>query len=451
MEYNTYADRLKEQLNNLISEMAKHPSMFAVSSVAFSRTKKLSFEDTVKAVINMQGGSMNKALPTLGLTCTTPGFTQRRDQLTSEAFEFLYRQFTDMLDTYKKYKGYRLFAIDGSEIAAPANPDSPSYRASGYVTKTGRLAKGCNLIHLNAMYDLANNIYQDAVITVLPTERAAAETMIKRYGKGYDAPEKGIVICDRGYSGYNLMETFNRNPLLKYIIRIPSNPGAMKATKHLPYAELDIDCTETIVTKQKDYIKGQNILLPGPSPKGKKKKRVSWLYENNTTIKFRLVRFKIKDTGDNREDYETLVTSLPRDVFPLEEMKELYHLRWGIETSFRNLKYDVGLVNLHSKKDDAIYQSIWASLIMYNFAMAIAGKAVVKQKYERKYNYRINTSDAVYVIREFYRQVMVHAPPNGKALMKRIEKNLVPIRPGRHDERKLSNKGYVYFMYRVAA
>lgn len=29
------------------------------------------------------------------------------------------------------------------------------------------------------------------------------------------------------------------------------------------------------------------------------------------------------------------------------EIKELYHARWGIETAFRELKYGIGLVNLH--------------------------------------------------------------------------------------------------------
>ncbi|WP_309146162.1 transposase [Lactobacillus helveticus] len=32
-------------------------------------------------------------------------------------------------------------------------------------------------------------------------------------------------------------------------------------------------------------------------------------------------------------------------------MKELYHLRWGIETSFKKLKYSLGSVQFHSKQD----------------------------------------------------------------------------------------------------
>ena len=37
--------------------------------------------------------------------------------------------------------------------------------------------------------------------------------------------------------------------------------------------------------------------------------------------------------------YETLITNLWIDEFPAEDIKILYKMRWGIETSFRELKY----------------------------------------------------------------------------------------------------------------
>ena len=46
----------------------------------------------------------------------------------------------------------------------------------------------------------------------------------------------------------------------------------------------------------------------------------------------------------------------------------LYTKPWGIETSFRELKYAVGLVNFHAKKQEYIIQETFARLIMYNFA-----------------------------------------------------------------------------------
>lgn len=47
-------------------------------------------------------------------------------------------------------------------------------------------------------------------------------------------------------------------------------------------------------------------------------------------------------------------------------MKKLYHLRWGIESSFRKLKYDLGCIQFHSKQDNFIEMEIYAHMIMFN-------------------------------------------------------------------------------------
>ena len=62
-------------------------------------------------------------------------------------------------------------------------------------------------------------------------------------------------------------------------------------------------------------------------------------------LSFRLVRFKITDST-----YETIVTNLDANTFPPAELKKLYAMRWGIETSFRELKYTIGLLHFTQKK-----------------------------------------------------------------------------------------------------
>ena len=53
----------------------------------------------------------------------------------------------------------------------------------------------------------------------------------------------------------------------------------------------------------------------------------------------RVVRFKITE-----DTYECIVTNSAKDEFGMQDIKELYHLRWGIETSYRELKYDLNLI-----------------------------------------------------------------------------------------------------------
>lgn len=70
------------------------------------------------------------------------------------------------------------------------------------------------------------------------------------------------------------------------------------------------------------------------------------------SLSFCIVRFRISE-----DSIKTLITNLDKDLFPADELKHLYHLRWGIETSFRQLKYAIGLSLVQSKKVEYITQS----------------------------------------------------------------------------------------------
>lgn len=63
----------------------------------------------------------------------------------------------------------------------------------------------------------------------------------------------------------------------------------------------------------------------------------------------------------------------------------MYHLRWGLETGFRDLKYTLGLVNLHGKSDSFAEQEIYANLTAFNFASRVCQKVVVRQPKEGVY------------------------------------------------------------------
>ena len=156
-------------------------------------------------------------------------------------------------------------------------------------------------------------------------------------------------------------------------------------------------------------------------------------------LSFRIVRFPISDSI-----CETIITNLDAELFPAAEIKKLYAMRWGIETSFRELKYTLALLHLHAKKVDFVYQEIFAKLTMYNFCELITQSVVILQG-QRKHNYKVNFSDAVHICFAFFLG-KVH-PPNVEDMLK---KYISPIRPGRKDTRKQTQRSAVSFTYRVA-
>ena len=153
----------------------------------------------------------------------------------------------------------------------------------------------------------------------------------------------------------------------------------------------------------------------------------------------RIVRFKITD-----DTYECIMTNLDRDEFTMEVIKELYNKRWGIETSFRELKYAIGLNALHSKKRKLIQQEIYARIILYNFCQRIVQEVRIPKKEKRKYEYQVNFTRSFHILRYFLRKKGGSAPPVDNLIVKEI----LPIRPGRSDTRNVKPKTVVCFNYR---
>ena len=73
----------------------------------------------------------------------------------------------------------------------------------------------------------------------------------------------------------------------------------------------------------------------------------------------------------------------------MEELKELYHLRWDEEISFRELKHIIGAVDFHSTIVEYVTHELWARLLLYNFCSRITSLVVVRQN-ETEHEYQVN-------------------------------------------------------------
>lgn len=119
-------------------------------------------------------------------------------------------------------------------------------------------------------------------------------------------------------------------------------------------------------------------------------------------------------------------------------------MRWGIETSFRDLKHTIGLAFPHSKKSDSIAQEIAARLTLYNFCEAVVTNTFVEEK-ETKYVYEIDFTTAVKVCRSFLRKIV-----KSGVVEILIKKYLHPIKDGRSFPRTTSNAKWSNFWYRIS-
>ena len=104
------------------------------------------------------------------------------------------------------------------------------------------------------------------------------------------------------------------------------------------------------------------------------------------------------------------MTNLNRFEFPIKKMKELYHLRWGEETSFKELKYALSAVQFHSRKDDFVDMELLTHLTMFNAVSRSVNRVEVPQSADRKYDYVVSFKDAVTIVRKYFR-LFCNDPP----------------------------------------
>ena len=432
---------VKKALDRALDDLCRVSWMFSNRpGKDFSRNRKLPFRKVISFMLAMEGGSLtNEMLKHFGCSATTASssaFIQQRSKIDANALVSLFDLFVSKTDSPKLYKGLRLIAADGSKIQIPTNPN---HRDSYFPGTNGQAPY--NLLHLDAMYDLLQSTYLDASLCGARMENECGTlcSMVDR-----SKINTALVIADRGYESFNLMAHIQEKGWY-FLIRIRDagicSPLDFPGTEEFDlFLDLSLTRKQTNEAKLLFHDRNRYRLIPASRtfdylPKKNRKYEPAIFYK----LPFRVVRFRLTDNT-----YETVVTNLDSFEFPPEELKKLYNMRWGIETSFRELKYTVGLLHFHAKKVEYIYQELFARLIMYNFSELITLPVIIS-KADSKYAYKANFSVAVHICRQFFLGNV--SPPDLEAL---IQKHVSPIRPDRSCPRKMFAKHAVSFTYRIA-
>jgi len=403
----------------------------------FTRNRKLPFETVIEILLSMGGGTLSKELYEFFdydvNAASSSAFIQQRDKILPDALRFLHHEFTQSFRGNKTYKGYRLLAVDGTALNIYHNPND----ADTYFQSTPG-SKGFSQLHLTALYDLKNKLYFDAC---LEAKRKSCETgAFTRMIDRSTFKDMIIVMGDRGMESYNVFAHVEQKGW-NYLIRVkdPDSNGILSALKLPSAEEFDQEIQLTLTRKQTNKVKAnpeRYKFLPKHSPFDYLDLHANKFYP----ISFRVVRVQVAENC-----YQSFITNLPVFKFSGDVIRELYHLRWGIETSFRELKYAIGLTNFHAKKMAYIAQEVFARLTMYNFCEIITLQVMIHQK-PQKHGYQVNFTMAIQVCLYFFKCYRHARPPNVEAL---IQKHILPIRTGRKHPRNVRPKSFVSFNYRV--
>ena len=379
----------------------------------FTRKRQLPFESVIKQVLTFQNEALQNELfdffQNQKTAPTKSAFIQQRHKIKTEAFDFLYHNFMDNVKLKKRFLGYYLYACDGSIINLPRNPDDFSTSVSA---KPG--SKSYNRVNLNALYDLVNKVY----VSYRIDNGAHARELDALYemAPSIQDPEHSILTADRGYGYFNTI-AFLANLHCHFVIRVKDTTSCTSFMRqlNLPNSEFDKE-VDIILTKshKKQFLNdSKHLSLCG-------KNSFDYFDTNGfANLLFRVARFKLPSG-----EYETVITDLTCSEFPADAIKQIYNLRWGIETSFRDLKYALNLVFFHSKKYNFIIQELISRILMYNLYSLMIQCVPDKCNPDLKYIYKANFLASIGSLREFFLF-------GNRDILHRLLYNMNPVRPNR--------------------
>ena len=411
---NQNPENVKEKINLILSHMEKHSYLFVNRpGHDFMRQYfgKLTFSDTMKLILSMEKSTVSNEIINyfdmdVDRIPTPSAFNQRRNQLSLFAFQYLFNEFSvSFPQVTHQFKDRCILAFDGTHIVYTTNSEI----LEDYNKPRLKDYKGYNHMHLNGFVDVISKAFLDIRIQPgqEPDERAALHDMLAHFDP--DDPERYIITADRGYESYDLLfHCLLKKLSFVFRAKAPSSNTALLASfaDDLPddQEEFDITIERFFTDKKNKIIKEQTSVYQYMNPNKNIPHFKPLLAGRDAVyIRFRILKIKTSDAT-----WEYIITNLP-DSFDLDDIKECYHWRWGIETAFRYLKHAAGLLYFHSKKAEYVQQEIYASLVMYNFGIFLANEAAKEnQKKERKdgnkYKYTVDISTALRQTRNYYRR-----------------------------------------------
>jgi hypothetical protein len=350
---------------------------------------------------------------------TKGGFSKSRRNLAPEAFvelnDIVWRGFYKQVD-YLGYHGHKLLAVDGTFLNLP---NHESIHKEFGIRDFGR---GTNkdvpksMCLLSMLYDPVNYLNLD--VQMGQTDGSELQLLLGHLPKiGKD----DIVMLDRNYPSRYLFSILQSKGS-HFIVRMKHNWVPVK---------------EFIKSRKKDIIVTMEV------PDGDFERYRKQFPAMRKTVKCRMVKVQ----AENGEE-QILCTSLLDPVkYKLQELGELYCIRWGIEEGYKMYKARVQVEAFSGKTANAVKQDIYAKAMMMTLCAALAfpiEERVIKEYKEEqqrgsvKYGRKINRTFAYWTTKGILIGMFIKRTIRRALAVfdKQVEANTEVVRPGRYHPRK---------------
>jgi hypothetical protein len=306
-------------------------------------------------------------------------------------------------DTMSCYKGMRVIAIDGTDVALENTQElKESFGCSGPNNNAATA-----LVSL-AFDPLEHAIYDFQIDRYDKDERDLAKKHIERLSEL--GLQGSLLLFDRGYPSASFV-AFLQERGFHFLMRVRKKWN------------LKVDAV-----KEQEWLK---------------------FIHDDKEYPVRVMKIELS-TGET----ETLLTTLKEDELSLEESKELYFKRWGVEGGIDFIKSKLELENFSGKTKHSVLQDFYATIFIANIALAcsaLADKEITESDKgkELKHKRQANRNRAVSKLRDIFYAMITEADKAVRIqmfenLIAQIAKYPLSIVPDRSPPRKPPRKKRFY-------
>ncbi len=416
--------KIIEELQYFLEAVAEEPQirkLVTESDTDFSRDRKLTLQRVAGIIINMPKRSLRVEIQAFFDTishnmdgCTKGAFSLQRSKLKPLFFEVWNKWLADHFyaiygERAKKWRGFRLQAIDGSSVYLPDKPQIAAHFGC-HGNQHGSVPMG----RVVQVYDVLNElVVWGGIYPTTKSERAIMSGRVPHLAKD------SLTIMDRGFAGFGLMYLMlHEEEPRHFVIRCKSGfnkevTAFARGSKRSKIVALRPSYKSIAMLRENDY-----IITP------------------QTTISVRMVEVNLPNG-----EQEILLTSLcDETLYSNDELKYLYGLRWGIETAYGKQKGQVQMEQFSGHRVLCVQQDYAATLFACNLQSLIEKQSedYLRQiSQRRKHPCKINRNVSWASLKGNIVLLLLTTNVAGilNRLQKAFESNLEPVRPGRQVER----------------
>lgn len=343
---------------------------------------------------------------------TSSAFVQKRKKIQPEVFNYLSsviieNYYVESNQNIRIFNGFRILAVDGSKITLPYTEELKSV----YGESKNQFDTSVVQAMSSVLYDVLNNLVLNSVLENVQKGERELALKHKAHWK-----HKDLIIYDRGYPSYDFKYEHIKAGI-DYLIRVKKSHSKIVSSFILSNKRTSV---VTVLPQEKHVFTEKE-------------------YNKTTGLNVRLVRVDLPNG-----EIEILMTSLlDSQIYPASMFKELYFLRWGIETFYDELKNKLKVEYFTGYSLMSIQQDFYCAIFISNLQSVIVNdleEELQIKNQSTKLDYKINKNLSYGFLKNRILQLLFKEAPLEEVfeeIEKLFLKNTIPIRLNRSNKREV--------------